>query len=95
MDIAAPAYAQIGNRRFSYASYEQVSKAYRATIDALDLGCSETPRCTIHDGAGNEIAFCAYNGRVFASVDPITARTTGKDYGAVLYEAWNSGARAL
>ena len=57
--------ARIGNRAFGVQSWEQVSKAYRDTIDQLDLGASETPRCEILNLRGEVVAYVSYNGRVW------------------------------
>lgn len=66
-ELAPPSYVQIRNRRFPFTTYAEASAAYRATIDHLGLGCSQSPMCTIHDGTGRVVANVAYNGRVFAA----------------------------
>lgn len=58
--------ARIGKRIHPATSFEQVSTAYRETIERLGLGASQAPRCEIVDCHGTVIAHCAYNGRVFA-----------------------------
>lgn len=81
---ALPMYVQIRKARFLFTSYEDASKAYRATIDRLDLGGSATPPCTIHAADGREVAHVAYNGRVFET------RTDGDwKKQRILFEAWS------
>lgn len=57
--------ATIGKRSFPVTSWEQVSAAYRSTIEALSLGASQTPPCKIIDDHGNVFAHVSYNGKVW------------------------------
>lgn len=57
--------ARVGRTTYPVTSWQQVSTAYRRTIETLDLGASQAPRCEIVDMRGNVIAHVAYNGRVF------------------------------
>lgn len=56
--------AIINGKTFEATTFEQVSRAYRETIEMLGLGASETPRCLITKG-GKVIAHVTYNGRVW------------------------------
>jgi hypothetical protein len=55
----------IQGRAFPFTSAEEVSAAYRATIERLGIGGSQTPACIILDSAGNETGYVSYNGRVW------------------------------
>jgi hypothetical protein len=57
---------------FRFASFEEVSVAYRAAIDRLGVGASRTPACRIFDATGRQTAYVSYNGRVWAhdAADP-------------------------
>ncbi len=57
--------ATVGNRRFPVTSWQQVSDAYTAAIDALDIGASKTPPCLIINRKGRVIAHVSFNGRVW------------------------------
>ena len=59
-------WVRIGRGTFPFTSYADVSAAYRATIERLNLGVSETPSCEVLDSDGRKVAHVAYNGRVFA-----------------------------
>ena len=61
-----PRWVRIGRGTYPFSSYAAVSAAYRAAIERLGLGVSETPTCDVLDGTGNVVAQVAYNGRVFA-----------------------------
>lgn len=56
----------IGRRTFPFTTCEEVSAAYRDTIERLDLGASRTPQCSIFDASGNQVGYVSYNGRVWA-----------------------------
>jgi len=56
---------RVGRKSFAFTSLEQVSESYRATIDRLGLGASNTPKCDIIDARGDVIAHVSYNGRVW------------------------------
>lgn len=58
--------AEVGTRRFRVTSWQQVSDAYVAAIDALNVGASKAPACLIKGQDGKVVAHCAYNGKVFA-----------------------------
>lgn len=60
-------YATIGRRYYPADSLEQVSRAYRATIEHLGLGASQTPPCQIFDRNGDLIGRCSYNGRIWST----------------------------
>lgn len=59
------ATVRIDGRAFPFTSFAEVSAAYRATIDHLGIGGSETPRCEIFDGAGRQTGYISYNGRAW------------------------------
>ena len=80
-----PRWVRIGRGTYPFGSYAEVSAAYRAAIERLGLGVSETPACDVLDGTGNVVAQVAYNGRIFA-VD--AAGET--DRSIVLYETRGS-----
>ena len=61
-----PKWVRVGRGTYPFTSYPAASAAYCATIERLDLGVSETPRCEVLDDTGTVIARVAYNGRVFA-----------------------------
>ena len=61
-----PRWVRIGRGTYPFSSYAEVSAAYRAAIERLGLGVSETPACDVLDGTGNVVAQVAYNGRIFA-----------------------------
>lgn len=56
----------VGRRSFPFTSFAEVSAAYRATIESLDLGCSKTPLCSIFDSSGRQTGYVSYNGKVWA-----------------------------
>ena len=56
---------RIGRRAFPFTTCEDVSKAYRATIERLGIGGSKTPSCLIHDHRGEVVGHVSYNGRVW------------------------------
>jgi N12 class adenine-specific DNA methylase len=60
-----PDHIRIENNKFPFTSFEQASKAYRATIEHMGIGGSQTPNATIHDANGRTVANIAYNGKVF------------------------------
>ena len=60
------AAAKIGRRKFPFTSAEDVSRAYRATIDCLNLGASRAPSCDLLDGNGRRIGYVSYNGKVWS-----------------------------
>lgn len=66
--LAATKYHRvvIQGRSFPFTSFEEVSRAYRATIERLGVGGSKTPQCSIFDAAGNQTAYLSYNGRAWA-----------------------------
>jgi hypothetical protein len=65
-------HVRIGSRVFPFTGFAEVSAAYRATIDRLGLGASQTPTCKIFDGTGRQTAYVSYNGRVWVydATDP-------------------------
>lgn len=58
--------ATVGTRQFPVTSWQQVSDAYTAAIDATNVGASQAPQCIIKARNGRIVAHCAYNGKVFA-----------------------------
>jgi hypothetical protein len=56
---------RIDGRKFPFTNPGEVSGAYRATIDALALGASETPSCEIFDSSGRVSGYVSYNGKVW------------------------------
>jgi len=58
-------FARIGRKTWPVASIKEASEAYRAAIDALGIGGSQTPSCTILDGSGAPWGHVSYNGRVW------------------------------
>ena len=76
-----PQWVRVGRGTYPFSTYADASAAYRAAIERLGLGVSETPACDVLDGTGNVVAQVAYNGRIFAvDADGET------DRGIVLYE---------
>ena len=57
--------ARVGRKSHPVKSWQQVSEAYRKTIEALNLGASQAPACTILDDTGTVYAHVSYNGRVW------------------------------
>lgn len=55
----------VAGRRLPFYGIKETSEVYRATIDRLGLGGSQTPRCEILDG-DTVVAHVSYNGRVWA-----------------------------
>lgn len=53
-----------GSAGRAFTSFEDVSRAYRETIIALDLGASQTPHCELLK-AGESWGHISYNGRVW------------------------------
>ena len=80
----APTTVMIGRKRYAFTSFEDASRAYRATIEAMNVGASQTPRCVILAGDDREIARVAYNGRVFGMNDEVLYNTPS--YAAYLAE---------
>ena len=64
-------YARCGNSEFRILSWEHVSQAYRATIDALGIGSSQTPPCFIIDASGAAVGRVSYNGKVWLHDLPV------------------------
>jgi hypothetical protein len=60
------AAAKIGRRTFPFTTAEEVSSAYRATIDRLDLGASRAPSCDLLDSNGHRVGYVSYNGKVWS-----------------------------
>lgn len=58
-------YATIGKSKIQVQSWEQVSKAYRSTIEKLGIGASQTPPCYVIDQSGSVVAHVSYNGKVW------------------------------
>lgn len=58
-------YATVGRSIIPVESWEQVSAAYRKTIDHLGLGASQAPKCLIVDDHGTIQYHCSYNGKVW------------------------------
>lgn len=56
---------RIGRRTFPFTTCEDVSRAYRATIERLGIGGSKTPICLILDHRGEVVGHVSYNGRVW------------------------------
>lgn len=56
---------RIGRRQFPFSTCEDVSRAYRSTIERLGLGGSKTPPCHILNGDGEIVGHVSYNGRVW------------------------------
>lgn len=59
-------YATVGKSVIPVESWEQVSKAYRNTIDHLGLGSSQAPKCLIVDDRKRVCYHVSYNGKVWA-----------------------------
>ncbi len=57
--------ASVGKKKFAVTSWQQVSEAYRAMIDAAGIGSSQAPRCVIRTRTGHPVAHVSYNGRVW------------------------------
>lgn len=64
-------HVRIGSRVFPFTSFAEVSAAYRASIESLGLGGSQTPACRIFDATGRQTAYISYNGRGWLT-DPVT-----------------------
>lgn len=60
-----PIAVRINGRTFPFTSYAEVSASYRATIDRLGLGCSQTPNCDLIAADGSTFGYVSYNGRVW------------------------------
>jgi hypothetical protein len=60
---------RIGRRTFPFTTCEDVSRAYRATIDRLGLGGSKTPPCVILNASGQPTGRVSYNGRVWRGAE--------------------------
>ncbi len=56
----------IRNRRYAVASLAEASTMFCAARDKAGTGSSRTPTPLIYDGAGEQIAYISYNGRVWA-----------------------------
>jgi hypothetical protein len=61
--------AQCGRLRKPIDDLRELSRAYRATIDELGLGGSETPNCYILNEVGKRVGRVSYNGRVWKGED--------------------------
>ena len=48
-----------------FTSLEDVSVAYRKTIETIGVGASEAPPCVIINLLGQVVAHCSYNGRIW------------------------------
>jgi hypothetical protein len=64
--ISTFAFARIGRRAFLFTTANEVSAAYRATIDRLGLGGSRTPPCDLLDADGRKVGYVSYNGKVWS-----------------------------
>jgi hypothetical protein len=60
------AAVRIGRNAYAFTTAAEVSAAYRATIDRLGLGASETPSCDLLDASGNLVGHVSYNGKVWS-----------------------------
>lgn len=60
-----PDTLQIGDRRWPFPGIVEASTIYRETIEALDLGSSQTPPCLLVAG-GKTVGHVSYNGKVWA-----------------------------
>jgi hypothetical protein len=80
----APTTVVIGRKRYAFTTFAEVSRAYRATIEAMNIGASRTPRCVILGSDGREVARVAYNGRVFGMAGEVLYDTPS--YAAYLAE---------
>ena len=58
--------ARIGRRTFPFTTAFEISAAYRATIERLNLGASRAPSCDLLDGSGKRIGYVSYNGKVWS-----------------------------
>jgi hypothetical protein len=56
---------RIGARIFPFTTMAEVSAAYRATIQRLGIGGSETPSCEILNHRAEVVGYVSYNGRVW------------------------------
>lgn len=59
------ALVRIGTSTFPFTSCEEVSRAYRSTIERLGLGGSETPSCELLNERREVVGYVSYNGRVW------------------------------
>jgi len=57
---------EIRKRRYPVASLADASAMFCAARDKAGTGASRTPTPLIYDGAGEQIAYISYNGRVWA-----------------------------
>lgn len=60
---------RIGRRIFPFSDCAQISAAYRASIESLGLGASQTPQCEILDASGAIVGRVSYNGRIWLGAD--------------------------
>ena len=58
-------FVSVGAVTYPLESLEHASVAYRATIEKLNLGGSQTPQCTIIARDGAIVGHVSYNGRVW------------------------------
>jgi hypothetical protein len=55
----------IDGRAFVVDSLEDASRKFRATVEEMGVGASDTPEAVVRDSVGNLIGHVAYNGRIF------------------------------
>ena len=63
--IPSGLFVQVGRRRIEVDSYKDASARARTAIEQTGVGVSRAPRVEIVNGAGEVLAYVAYNGRVF------------------------------
>lgn len=56
---------RVGRNTVPFTTCAEVSAAYRATIEEMGVGASETPPCHILDADGRVVGHVSYNGRVW------------------------------
>lgn len=62
---ASPYTVKVNGKVYPAQSFEQASKAFRAAIETMGVGASQSPTPEIRDASGKVVGHIAYNGRVF------------------------------
>lgn len=67
-ELEGAAYAKLEGlaQTLPWRGCAHASKAYRATIERLGVGASQTPSLTVHATDGEQVGWVSYNGRVWA-----------------------------
>lgn len=63
-------FLDVSGKRYPVASAQQASELFSAARDKSGLGASGIPTPRLYDGAGNQIGYVSYNGRVWEG-DPM------------------------